>query len=67
MTPSTSQIALERQAFAWNPSISGAKIEDTVLCTSSGPELLTEPSRDWPMLQGEWQGRRLPRADILVR
>lgn len=29
------------QAFAWNPSIPGAKSEDTLLCTPTGTKLLT--------------------------
>jgi antitoxin VapB len=43
--------ALERieegQAFAWNPSIRGAKSEDTMLLTAHGPEIITAMA-DWP-------------------
>ena len=38
-TPSTNDPIEERMAFAWNPSISGAKAEETFLLRSSGPEL----------------------------
>ncbi len=37
----------EHQAFAWNPSAPGAKVEDTVLVTSAGIEVLTADPR-WP-------------------
>ncbi len=55
------------QAFAWNPSIPGAKCEDTILCTSHGIEVLTEHSAEWPTLMGRFNGQELPRAGILVR
>ena len=49
-------------AFAWNPSLPGSKIEDTVLATDAGIEVLTvDPS--WPTV--EIEGRRRP--DVLVR
>lgn len=35
------------QAFAWNPSIAGTKIEDTILVTDRGHENITA-SDDWP-------------------
>ncbi len=49
-------------AVAWNPSLPGAKIEDTVLVTDGGLETLTfDPA--WPTVAVE--GR--PRPDLLVR
>jgi len=52
----------EATALAWNPSLPGAKIEDTVVTTSGGIEILTiDPA--WPSV--EVDGR--PRPDVLVR
>ena len=49
-------------ALAWNPSLPGAKIEDTVVTTADGIEILTlDPA--WPAV--EVNGR--PRPDVLVR
>lgn len=54
------------QAFAWNPSITGTKSEDTMIATPDGPQWITEP-QDWPTIEVEWEGQRLRRPDILVR
>ena len=55
--------ARANQAFAWNPSIRGAKSEDTILCRSAGPELLAEPT-DWPAIDAEWKGQVFRRPAI---
>ena len=55
------------QAFAWNPSVPGAKCEDTILCTPEGAEVLTACSEDWPTIVGRFNGQELARAGILVR
>lgn len=48
------------QAFAWNPTGEGAKVEDTVLLTGSGLQILTvDPA--WPAVT--YEGRARP--DIL--
>ncbi len=45
-------------AAAWNPSLPGAKIEDTILISDAGIEVLTVDD-GWPVLNG--------RPDLLVR
>jgi len=40
-TPRTHQSIELGQAFAWNPSITGAKAEETFVLTESGPEVIT--------------------------
>ncbi len=40
-TPHTEQQIRVGQAFAWNPSITGAKAEETFVLTEDGPEVIT--------------------------
>jgi len=40
-TPHTQDPVRAGQAFAWNPSVTGAKAEETFVLTESGPEILT--------------------------
>jgi Xaa-Pro dipeptidase len=40
-TPQTRQEIRIGQAFAWNPSITGAKAEETFILTEGGPEVIT--------------------------
>lgn len=54
------------QAFAWNPSITGTKSEDTIIATPAGPEIISS-SPGFPTLEAEAPGARFRRADILVR
>lgn len=48
-TPDTTDVVQEHHAFAWNPSAPGVKVEDTVLVTSGGVEVLTVDPR-WPVV-----------------
>ena len=49
-TPDDSTVIEANTALAWNPSLSGAKMEDTVLCTKDGIEILTvDPV--WPTVE----------------
>jgi Xaa-Pro aminopeptidase len=65
--PASSIKVLENQAFAWNPSITGVKSEDTILCAGKGIEFITTVSKDWPKVRGVAGGQALERADILVK
>lgn len=65
-TPDADATVRENQAFAWNPSIVGAKSEDTTLVTPNGMEILTAHSNDWPTITGKFGDQTMRRADILV-
>jgi Xaa-Pro aminopeptidase len=46
-TPASTTVLSREMALAWNPSLPGAKIEDTFIVTDNGLETLTVDS-DWP-------------------
>ena len=48
--PASEEVVHARQAFAWNPSITGTKVEDTALLTERGVELITS-TPGWPTLR----------------
>ncbi len=52
------------QAFGWNPSIRGAKSEDTVFLGPRGPEVLTEIP-NWPMWTVTVERQTIKRPAIL--
>jgi Xaa-Pro aminopeptidase len=65
-SPTSKGLVQENQPFAWNPTITGAKSEDTILVTSKGIEILTA-SHDWPMVEVQFNGLSVDRPDIFVR
>jgi antitoxin VapB len=62
--PGSTDKVLAGQAYAWNPSITGTKSEDTVLVSDSGYEVLTE-IEGWPALEVEIEGEVHNRPAIL--
>jgi Xaa-Pro dipeptidase len=52
------------QAGAWNPTVQGAKSEDTFIVAASGPEFVTVSS-DWPVIDVSHAVGSLPRPAIL--
>jgi antitoxin VapB len=63
-TPGSSDVVLAGQAYAWNPSITGTKSEDTVLVSEAGYDVLTE-IEGWPMLEVKVDGQVYSRPAIL--
>jgi antitoxin VapB len=48
--PASGEVVQARQAFAWNPTIAGTKVEDTALVVDGAIEMLTM-SPDWPVIE----------------
>lgn len=65
VTPDSNDAVSVGQAFAWNPSISGTKSEDTILVGEKGNEVLTAIS-GWPAVTVKVRGQTLERPAIIV-
>jgi len=65
-TPTTIEPILVGQAFAWNPSITGVKSEDTILVGEESNEIITEMA-DWPTIDIQVGGQILKRPAILEK
>jgi antitoxin VapB len=63
-TPTGTETVVNNQAFAWNPSIRGGKVEDTVLLHDGKIELLT-PTPDLPPLESSANGNSYPATGVL--
>jgi antitoxin VapB len=50
--PATGEMAAAGQVYAWNPSITGTKSEDSVLITPQGYEVLTA-TPGWPLIEAD--------------
>ena len=62
--PGSADVVSVGQAYAWNPSITGAKSEDTILVGEAGNEILTA-IEGWPSLTVTVGGRDYARPAIL--
>ncbi|QTM99151.1 M24 family metallopeptidase [Sediminibacillus dalangtanensis] len=54
------------QVFAWNPSITGVKSEDTILVGGNGSEIVSYTG-NYPMLEVKAGNKVVERPDILIR
>jgi antitoxin VapB len=63
-TATSSQVVKPGQAFAWNPSITGTKSEDTILIGDAGCEVITS-MEDWPQIPVQVEGHLILRPAIL--
>ena len=64
-TPDGKETVVNNQAFAWNPSIRGGKVEDTVLLRDGAIELLT-PTPELPALESSANGNSYPATGVLI-
>jgi Xaa-Pro aminopeptidase len=65
-TPRSTQPILLGQVFAWNPSITGVKSEDTILVCEHTNEVLTELA-DWPTIDVQIGDQIIKRPAILEK
>lgn len=63
-TPASTDVVAVGQAYAWNPSITGTKSEDTILVGESSNEVISAIP-GWPMLSVFIDGQPWPRPAIL--
>jgi len=64
-TPAGTETVVNNQAFAWNPSIRGGKVEDTVLLRDGVIENLT-PTPELPQLAAKVEGSTYTATGVLV-
>lgn len=62
--PQCTEQVQDRQAFAWNPSITGSKVEETCIAFDHGVEIITT-TPGWPSLSVEADGREYLLPDVL--
>lgn len=62
--PTAKDQVLVRQAYAWNPSITGTKSEDTIQVAEQDNEVVTVIP-GWPMIEVEMEGKTYARPAIL--
>ena len=63
-TPTSDNVVSVGQVFAWNPSITGVKSEDTILIGRERNEVLTSIS-GWPTMKVSLDGQEIERPAIL--
>lgn len=62
--PDSGEVVADGQAFAWNPSITGTKSEDTVLVAGARSEIMTEIA-GWPTIEVTVDGAAWRRPAVL--
>ncbi len=64
--PATDDLVEPNQAFAWNPSITGTKSEDTIIATLEGPQVISA-TPGFPTIEVQAEGLTMKRSAILER
>ena len=63
--PASTETVQNNQAFAWNPTVTGSKAEETCIATAEGVEVITK-SPDWPQIPVRVGGREYLSPDVLA-
>jgi Xaa-Pro aminopeptidase len=63
-TPISKQVVKVGQPYAWNPSITGCKSEDTILVGTAKNEVLSE-IKGWPVIKVVVEGKEYARPAVL--
>jgi Xaa-Pro aminopeptidase len=58
---------IANSAFAWNPSITGTKSEDTTLITGKKEPEIISTTPGWPMIKVVYNGTKISRPAILIK
>jgi Xaa-Pro dipeptidase len=66
VAPDSTEIVLDHQAFAMNPTVQGTKAEDTILVQHKQAENLSV-TPDWPKINVELDGMVYESADVLIQ
>ncbi|OGF46790.1 MAG: hypothetical protein A2231_08205 [Candidatus Firestonebacteria bacterium RIFOXYA2_FULL_40_8] len=66
-TPGNKDVIQGNMAFAWNPSITGTKCEDTMILRKNGKNEIITNTPNWPMIEIKVGKEKLERPDILVK
>lgn len=64
--PGIQKTVRNRQAFAWNPTITGTKVEDTLIAYQDHIEVITQTG-NWPTIDVEIDGKTYPQPVILIK
>ena len=62
--PASNEIVQQNQAFAWNPTVTGSKAEETCIASVEGVEVITK-SPDWPQIPARVGGQEYLSPDVL--
>lgn len=63
--PASTETVRTDQAFAWNPTVTGSKAEETCIASAEGVEVITK-SPDWPQIPVRVGGREYLTPDVLA-
>ena len=63
--PACTEAVQANQAFAWNPTVTGSKAEETCIASAEGVEVITK-SPDWPQIPVRVGGREYLSPDVVA-